>query len=426
MGQQNSRPVFNSKLTKSHVEHALIQQDGRHNDIPTVLATLLFLDASPEMLKHAYRCRKDSLHTWTPSPGSITDEATKTALLGDKRFQRAFMTYFSLLNNQYNSNSTALALSQLFSGPIPLVYGLFSSLGLPLTFLSDGIELRSAILVAQSLTLSAVDWQPGIYDLLTSSQLARPASELLGPEELLRRVAYDGRFSGVMKGGAGYHNMSQILSNPSARAAVVEYVQQLDCRNLSLLLPQLASLSVLLLTATHKPERPAFDFYLAHLVTAVNSLRVVLSILEEGTQRVVVARGVWLLFVLVYVTQLRPVVDGELLMGMELQEGHDWRGVYDVFCNEGGTGQGRWGNGPWLRVMRTLFELGREFDGEGNGGVCLRGAWKMVGYWSGWTGLGGRGGREGWGVEYQTLGDEGVGGSGQRGGEAKGVGVRRD
>lgn len=41
-------------------------------------------------------------------------------------------------------------------------------------------------------------------------------------------------------------------------------------------------------------------------------------------------------------------------------------------------------------------------------------------------GAGGRGGREGWGVEYQTLGDEGVGGSGQRGGEAKGVGVRRD
>ncbi|KAK0673600.1 hypothetical protein QBC41DRAFT_352497 [Cercophora samala] len=393
MGQQVSRPVFDSKLTKSHVEHALIQQDGRHNDIPTVLATLLFLDASPEMLKHAYRSRKDNLHTWTPSPGSITDEATKTALLGDKRFQRAFMTYFSLLNNQYNSNSTALALSQLFSGPKPLVYGLFSSLGLPLTFLSDGIELRSAILVAQSLTISAVDWQNGIFELLTSSQLARPASELLGPEELLRRVAYDGRFSGVMKGGAGWGGVGQVLGNGGVRGAVVEYIQQLDCRNLSLLLPQLASLSVLLLTATHKPATPAFDFYLAHLVTAVNSLRVILSILDQGTHRIVVVRGVWLLFVLVYITQLRPVVDPELLMGIELQEGHDWQGVYEMFCTEGATGQGRWGNGPFLRVMRTLFELGREYDGE-NGGVCLRGAWKM-----------------GWGVEYQTLRGEGVRGA---------------
>ncbi|CAP64570.1 uncharacterized protein PODANS_5_8450, partial [Podospora anserina S mat+] len=253
MGQQNSRPVFDSKLIKSHVEHALIQQDGRHNDIPTASTP------GPHPRAAVSHCPllplSHHLGTWGTNKLTVTDEATKTALLGDKRFQRAFMTYFSLLNNQYNSNSTALALSQLFSGPIPLVYGLFSSLGLPLTFLSDGIELRSAILVAQSLTLSAVDWQPGIYDLLTSSQLARPASELLGPEELLRRVAYDGRFSGVMKGGAGYHNINQILSNPSARAAVVEYVQQLDCRNLSLLLPQLASLSVLLLTATHKPGK---------------------------------------------------------------------------------------------------------------------------------------------------------------------------
>ncbi|KAK4203582.1 hypothetical protein QBC40DRAFT_316332 [Triangularia verruculosa] len=388
MGQQTSRPVFDSKLTKSHVEHALIQQDGRHNDIPTVLATLLFLDASPEMLKHAYRSRKDSLHTWAPSPGSITDEATKTALLGDKRFQRAFMTYFSLLNNQYNSNSLTLAHSQLFTGPKPLVYGLFSSLGLPLTFLSDGIELRSAILVAQSLTISAVDWTNPIFDLLTSPQLARPASELLSPEELLRRVAYDGRFSGVMKSGPGYHNISQIFSNPSARTAVIEYIQQLDCRNIGLLLPQLASLSVLLLTATHKPTAPAFDFYLAHLVTAVNSLRIILGILDQGTHRIVAVRGVWLLFVLVYVTQLRPVVDGELLHGIELQGGHDWQGIYELFCGEGIANGGRFGNGPFLRVMRTLWELGQEYDGVG-GGMCLKAAWKMIGYWGGWTGLGG-------------------------------------
>ncbi|KAK4178504.1 hypothetical protein QBC36DRAFT_182541 [Triangularia setosa] len=394
MGPQASRPVFDSKLIKSHVEHALIQQDGRHNDIPTVLATLLFLDAPPEMLKHAYRSRKDSLHAWTPSPGSIADEATKTLLLGDKRFQRAFMTYFSLLNNQFNSNSTALVLSQLFSGPKPLVYGFFSSLGLPLTFLSDGIELRSAILVAQSLTISAVDWTEQIFSLLTSPSLARPASELLSPEELLRRVAYDGRFSGVMKSGPGYHNISQVFANPAARAAVVEYIQQLDCRNLGLLLPQLAALSVLLLTATHKPTAPAFDFYLAHLVTAVNSLRVILGILEQGTHRVVVVRGVWLLFVLAYVTQLRPVIDSELLHGMQLQEGHDWQGIYEVFCSDGITDGARFGNGPFLRVLRTLWELGQQQQECGSEMMYLKAGWKMMGYWSGWAGLGGDGARE--------------------------------
>jgi hypothetical protein len=36
MGQQISRTVFDGLLAKTHVQHALIQPDGRHNDVPTV------------------------------------------------------------------------------------------------------------------------------------------------------------------------------------------------------------------------------------------------------------------------------------------------------------------------------------------------------------------------------------------------------
>ena len=36
MEQPNSQATFTSLLTKTHVQHALIQQDGRHNDLPTV------------------------------------------------------------------------------------------------------------------------------------------------------------------------------------------------------------------------------------------------------------------------------------------------------------------------------------------------------------------------------------------------------
>lgn len=36
MGQQASRSAFDSLLTRTHVQHALIQPDGRHNDVPTV------------------------------------------------------------------------------------------------------------------------------------------------------------------------------------------------------------------------------------------------------------------------------------------------------------------------------------------------------------------------------------------------------
>lgn len=36
MAQPSSQAAFNSLLTKTHVQHALIQPGGRHNDLPTV------------------------------------------------------------------------------------------------------------------------------------------------------------------------------------------------------------------------------------------------------------------------------------------------------------------------------------------------------------------------------------------------------
>ncbi|KAK4192256.1 oxidoreductase AflY [Podospora australis] len=387
MGQQTSRPAFDCLLTKTHVLHALVQQDGRHNDIPTALATLLFLEGTPEMFQEIYEAKKDLFSTWNPSPGAIADEDTKTRLLGDIRFQRSFMTYFSMENGRFGGNSKVLAIAQLFTRTKPLVFGLFSGLGLPLVFLSDGIELRSSVMVVESLTVAAVDWTDPIFEILTHPQLARPASDLLSPEQIIRRLSYDGRFSGIMKSGPGYHGVINIFSNPNAKAAVVEYIQQLDCRNLATLLPQLAALSVQLLCATHKPNSPAFDFYLSQLLITVNSARVLLEDLEEGTHRVIVARGVWLLFILAYVTQLRPVMDTSLLFSTEHPaEDGGWTVIYNIFCEEG-ISDGRFADTQYLRVLRSLRELDKAY-GSVHGNLYTQAAWKLLSQWESWTGLG--------------------------------------
>lgn len=114
--QKSSRAVFDSLLAKTHVQHALIQPDGRHNEIPGVsqvpvgmalpplarwvgshcpttntrccaqaLAALLFLCATPDRLEAAYASMKDDLLPWEPSPRSIADEETKERFLGDAR-----------------------------------------------------------------------------------------------------------------------------------------------------------------------------------------------------------------------------------------------------------------------------------------------------------------------------------------------------
>lgn len=86
MGQQNSRVVFDGVLTKTHVEHALVQQDGQHNDLPLALTTLLFLDGTLDMFHAIYELKKNRFSSWIPSPSSIVDEATKLRFLGDTRY----------------------------------------------------------------------------------------------------------------------------------------------------------------------------------------------------------------------------------------------------------------------------------------------------------------------------------------------------
>lgn len=298
------------------------------------------------------------------------------------------MTYFSMENGRFTGDSKALAVSHVFASTKPLIYGLFSGVGRPLVLLSDSIELRAAVLVVESLTLSAVGWTEPMRDLLTHSQLESSAGDLLSPEEILRRVAYDGRFCGVMKAGPGFQGVTRIFSNPVARAAIVEYMRLLDCRNLTLLLQQLSALSTTLLCATHKPDRPAFDFYLGHLPTCVNSTRILFEhLLEESSHRTLLARGVWLLVMLTYITQLRPVIDRSLMTTTEASdEGRGWATIYQEFRDQT-TPEGKYSDVAFLRAMRSLWELGKAY-GEVHGTLYLRAALKMVSQWQGWTGLG--------------------------------------
>ncbi|KAK4131459.1 hypothetical protein BT67DRAFT_444700 [Trichocladium antarcticum] len=304
------------------------------------------------------------------------------------RFQRAFMTYFSMENGRFAGNSKALAISHLFTGDKPLIYGLFSGVGQPLAALSDGIELRTAILVVESLTLSAVDWMEPMYELMTHPELARPSRGFLSPGDIIGRVAHDGRFSGVMKGGPGFQGVPNVFASPNAKAALVEYVGLLDCRNLTVLLQQLSALSVVMSCATHKPGQPAFDYYLGHLPTCINSTRIILdNLVEDGDHRILVVRGVWLLMLLTYITQLRPVMDEKLLVAKDLaDEENGWETMYEVFRGEVVV-EGKLRDLEFLRALRSLWELSRVCRGV-HGNLYFHAAWKLVSEWTAWAGRG--------------------------------------
>ena len=109
------------------------------------------------------------------------------------------------------------------------------------------MELQSAIIVVESLVLASVDWSEPLDELLNHPQLDTPPDELLSPDTLLSHVAYDGRFSGLMRSGPGFEGVSNILSNNIARSAVLEYIHRLDLGDLNGLVHKLSRLSVALL-----------------------------------------------------------------------------------------------------------------------------------------------------------------------------------
>jgi hypothetical protein len=103
MPSQGSRVIFDNLLAKTHVQHALVQLDGQYNELPAVspqrarirppkltttqdLATLLFLDETPDRLQATYSSVKRDLAPWKPSPRNIADEESKARFLGDVRY----------------------------------------------------------------------------------------------------------------------------------------------------------------------------------------------------------------------------------------------------------------------------------------------------------------------------------------------------
>lgn len=347
--------------------------------------------------------KSEHVRIHSPGPADDTDRCTARP----SSFQRAYMDFFSTENNRFFGNSRALVVEHLMSEPKPLMYGLFGAFGASMVLLSDAIELRNAVLVVESLVLAAVDWDERLFEMLSGGcTRKRAASDLISPETTLRQMAYDSRLGGLMKTGPGFHGVAYVLSSPAARAAVSGYLDMLDTRHLPRLLAQLARLSVLLLCATHRPDRPAFDFFLGSLPTLVRSLGVLLEQLQDTEQKTTLVRGVWLLFMLAYITQLRPRIDESLMeptglpLPLPVHHGPAWVAAVDdpppapVLAElHDGSHDGPASLGArcidwrFLRAYRSIRELGRQASAD-QAGFYTQAADKLRTQWAGWTGLG--------------------------------------
>ncbi|ROV90794.1 hypothetical protein VMCG_09387 [Cytospora schulzeri] len=378
--------VFNSLLTKNHVISALMQDEDRQNEVPLSLTTVLLMAGSPAQLKAVYEHKVTSLKPWAISPGRITAMEDQQRHLGDPRYQRAYMDYFSMRHGHFKGNFKALLGTELTCGPSPLMYGLFGGFGQAMITLGDSMEARNPILIVQSLVWASIDYSNDIYAILSDPRFDQPHTAPLSPETILRNIAYDGRFS-IKLPGPGFHHAPAVLSNSPARSAILGYIHQLDMTNVEKLLQQMSQTSVFMLCAAHKMDLPAFDMYLSRPISLVQGLRVLLrECLNEELKKTLI-RGTWLLIVLVYITQLRPYLDKSLVFSFPLPEGRPlWDHLFQPFHGQPDGLVGKYLDTHFLRALRSLHAL--SLTDELNGLLYLKAAWKLDSQWSGWAGLG--------------------------------------
>lgn len=175
-----------------------------------------------------------------------------------------------------------------------------------------------------------------------------------------------------------------LLTNRETKSAIMEYFLKIDLSDLPTLVTQLAELAVMLLCAAHHPGKPAFDFYLNHALTFVWCLKVLLPVFPSPDDTLVLVRCVWLLIVLAYITELRPVLTPALVEDVTIAPGIGWEAIFHGFYS-GDDLQGKYLDAHFLRAMRNLMELGKMTTEDET--LFLRAAVKLSSEWTGWSGL---------------------------------------
>jgi hypothetical protein len=292
------------------------------------------------------------------------------------------MEFFESIFSDVGNGWRDFTVSYLLRGPEPLLAGLVGGFGHPLIQLADAFELQSLELAVEALSLNAIDYNAlsKFFSIPGNNSTGKPTSS---PDKILLEIASDSRFTHVLS-HAGVQNITALLTNQVTKAAVIEYFLKIDLSDIPTVVTQLADLAVLLLCAAHKPGEPAFDFYLNHALTFVWCLKVLLPVFPRPDDTLVIVRCAWLLIVLAYVTELRPILTPALVEDVTITPGTGWEAVFQGF-HTGDDLQGKYLDAHFLRALRNLMEFGKV--STENETFYLRAAVKLSEEWKGWSGL---------------------------------------
>lgn len=138
-------------------------------------------------------------------------------------------------------------------------------------------------------------------------------------------------------------------------------------------------LSALLLCATHEPGKPAFDFFVVHLLTLSYAVRTLLPVVPKG-YALPLCKSHWLFVVIVYIIQLRPEIRPALIEEVDLK-GRGWDDVVKKALSRGKADAHYF---KAVRALRDSAKLWKE-DEEFFLKAAVKFAWEFDG-WGGFVG----------------------------------------
>ncbi|KKP04915.1 MGS207 protein [Trichoderma harzianum] len=379
-------------IEDNHNQNRLLYKKVLHNHVQHGLIAAYCLGSSGAQLRELFSEEIKELEPREESKREkITTELGLDELLGHKENELDFMKYFE----QQRSNSGVHVQEALQywilereKGFLPAFIGGYAH---PLIMFADAVELGSSMLAFDALALTAIDWNP----LTTLVTMSLPLPETCSNSllEILDKIRNDSSFEHVVP-SPGIQHIAEILHNGPATTAIIKY---LSIGNEYILRPEfnlqatreMVEVAIYLLMCTHVPGAPAFDFYLNHNLTFVNCLRILLPVFEDADAKKTLLRIYWLLTILAFVTQGRPVVNTELIQSRDARPSTaEWEKIKNNALNPMGiSNPKRIFDAHFLKAVHIMHTFGLVM-GEDMEPLILAAAQKFVGEFNNWTGFG--------------------------------------
>jgi len=248
-----------------------------------------------------------------------------------------------------------------------LLNGLTCGLGHALIHLSYAFELEAPTVASEALALACVGWNQ-LQNLMQSLDVPSGTKSSLELIEAIRKDPMLPRFD-----TPGPNNLGQIMEDKTTMRTLMEIYAQWHAKHKSPsdILKELFETTTLVFAGSHKKDDPQYDFFLLHLVTSTSAIQTLHNVFDKDDLKTTFHCQLFMFSLLIYLAQLRPVIDKSLIASYRGKGDHSWNYVVDRAVNSPLAEDTH-----FVKVARALKDAAHHFGDDQQ--IFLNSALKLV------------------------------------------------